>query len=94
VLVNSARGALVDEDALADALHSGRLGGAALDVFEHEPLPAASALRGAPGVLLTPHAAWYSDAAISRLQKLVADDITNHLNGRPLRKPVPASRGV
>ena len=93
VLVNSARGALVDEDALAEALHRGQLGGAALDVFEHEPLPAASGLRDAPGVLLTPHAAWYSDAAISRLQKLVADDITNHLNGRPLRKPVPGSRG-
>lgn len=93
VLVNSARGALVDEEALAKALHAGRLAGAALDVFEHEPLPTASALRWAPGVLLTPHAAWYSDAAIGRLQKLVADDIANHLNGRPLRKPVPASQG-
>lgn len=93
VLVNSARGALVDELALAEALHKGQLAGAALDVFEQEPLPATSVLRGAPGVLLTPHAAWYSDAAISRLQKLVADDIINHLNGRALRKPVPGSRG-
>ena len=47
--------------------------------------------RQAPGVLLTPHAAWYSEAAIVRPQKLMAQDITNHLAGRPLRQPVPGS---
>ena len=93
VLVNSARGALVDEDALAEALLKGLIAGAALDVFEQEPLPDTSSLRAAPGLLLTPHVAWYSDAAIGRLQQLVADDIGSHLNGRPLRKPVPGSRG-
>jgi D-3-phosphoglycerate dehydrogenase / 2-oxoglutarate reductase len=91
VLVNSARGALIDEGALAAALQNGVIAGAALDVFEQEPLPAASPLRNAPGLLLSPHAAWYSDSAIGRLQQLVADDISNHLNGRPLRKPVPGS---
>ena len=91
VLVNSARGALIDEDALATALTRGQIGGAALDVFEAEPLPANSALRDAPSTLLTPHVAWYSDAAIGRLQQLVADDIANHLAGRPLRQPVPGS---
>lgn len=91
VLVNSARGALIDEDALANALEKGQIAGAALDVFEVEPLPAGSQLRRAPGAILTPHVAWYSDSAIGRLQQLVADDIANHLSGRPLRRPVPGS---
>jgi D-3-phosphoglycerate dehydrogenase / 2-oxoglutarate reductase len=91
VIINSARGALIDEDALAAALKNGQIAGAALDVFEAEPLPAHSALRDAPGTLLTPHVAWYSDAAIGHLQQLVADDIANHLAGRSLRQPVPGS---
>lgn len=94
VLVNSARGALIDEAAVAAALTEGRIGGAALDVFEVEPLPEGSPLRGVTGgkLLLTPHAAWYSETAIERLQQLVADDVSNHLAGRALRKPVPGSR--
>lgn len=92
VIVNTARGALIDEDALAAALGSGQIAGAALDVFNAEPLPAGSPLRDAPGLLLSPHAAWYSEVAIGRLQGLVADDIANHLAGRALRKPVPESR--
>ncbi|MEN8144110.1 MAG: phosphoglycerate dehydrogenase [Gemmatimonadota bacterium] len=55
ILVNAARGGLVDEEALAEALHEGRLGGAALDVYETEPLPADHPLRDAPGLVLTPH---------------------------------------
>ena len=89
VIVNTARGAMIDESALAAALRDGRIGGAALDVFETEPLPADSPLRDAPGLTLSPHAAWYSEAAIGRLQSLVAEDIANHLAGRKLRKPVP-----
>ncbi len=91
VVVNSARGALIDEDALAQALKAGQIGSAALDVFVSEPLPAGSQLRKAPNLLLSPHAAWYSDAAIGQLQQFVADDIANHLAGRHLRKPVPGS---
>jgi len=89
IIVNTARGALIDEGALAAALTKGEIGGAALDVFEQEPLDKASPLRDAPATLLTPHAAWYSDAAIGRLQGFVAEDIGNALNGRPLRRPVP-----
>lgn len=89
VIVNPARGALIDEAALAAALTDGVIGGAALDVFEQEPLAKDSPLREAPNLLLSPHAAWYSEDAIDRLQALVATDITNHLSGRKLRKPVP-----
>jgi len=89
VIVNTARGALIDEAALAAALSSGTIGGAALDVFNTEPLQADSPLRRAPNLLLTPHAAWYSESAIGRLQGLVAGDIAAWLAGGPLRRPVP-----
>ena len=89
VLVNCARGSLVDEDALAAALTSQSIGGAALDVFDTEPLPASSLLRHAPNLLLSPHAAWYSDAAIERLQRFVAEDIRRALDGQAPRRPVP-----
>ncbi|HHG89156.1 MAG TPA: C-terminal binding protein, partial [Devosia sp.] len=87
-LVNTARGQLIVEQDLAQALTSGEIAGAALDVFCTEPLPENSPLRHAPGLILSPHAAWYSDAAISRLQGLVAQDIARALRGEPPRKPV------
>jgi D-3-phosphoglycerate dehydrogenase / 2-oxoglutarate reductase len=89
MLVNSARGQLIVEDDLAAALTAGTIAGAALDVFGAEPLVAGSTLRDAPNLLLTPHAAWYSESAIGRLQGLVAQDITRALNGEGPRKPVP-----
>jgi D-3-phosphoglycerate dehydrogenase len=88
VLVNTSRGGLVDETALADALASGRLGGAALDVFESEPLPADSPLRGFPSVLLTPHAAFYSDSSLANLQRLATEEAERALTGQPPRCPV------
>jgi D-3-phosphoglycerate dehydrogenase len=91
VLVNTSRGALIDECALADALNGRQIAGAALDVFGVEPLPETSELRAARGVILSPHAAWYSEDAIGKLQSLVADDIRAHLSGQALRKPVPGS---
>ena len=89
MIVNSARGQLIVEDDLAEALQKGVIAGAALDVFHVEPLPADSKLRAAPNLLLTPHAAWYSEAAIHRLQELVAEDIARALRGEGPRKPVP-----
>lgn len=89
VIVNAARGPLIVEDDLAAALAAGTIGGAALDVFGTEPLPAGSPLRAAPNLILTPHAAWYSDAAIGRLQGLVAEDIARALRGERPRRPVP-----
>jgi D-3-phosphoglycerate dehydrogenase / 2-oxoglutarate reductase len=89
VIVNAARGPLIVEADLAAALKAGVIGGAALDVFGTEPLPADSPLRDAPNLMLSPHAAWYSEAAIGRLQGLVAEDIARALRGEGPRRPVP-----
>ncbi len=90
-IINSARGDLIDELALANALESGEIAGAGLDVFATEPLPADSPLRAAPNILLSPHAAWYSDVAVERLQNLVADEITRALSGQSVRRSIPGS---
>lgn len=68
ILVNTGRGPLVDEQALADALSSGRILGAGIDVFETEP-PRTSPLMTAPNVVLSDHAAWYSEATVEALQR-------------------------
>jgi D-3-phosphoglycerate dehydrogenase len=67
VVINSARGPLVDEQALIEALQSGKIAGAAMDVYEHEPLPADSPLRGMDNVLLAPHNANSSPSAWERV---------------------------
>ena len=67
VVVNVARGGVLDEEALADLLESGHIGGADLDVFDSEPLPAASRLLLAPNTILTPHCASYSERSAWRL---------------------------
>ena len=81
MLVNTGRGALIDEAALAEALRDNRLHGAGLDVFETEPLPATSPLRTLPNVILTDHAAWYSEAAIADLQRKAAEEVARLLTG-------------
>lgn len=88
-LINTARGGLVDHDALIRALDSGRLAGAALDVTEPEPLPADHPLRSYPQVILTPHIAFYSTESMVRLQSLAVDEGRRALRGEPLRCPVP-----
>ncbi len=71
VLINTARGSLVDEDALHEALNDGRVRAAALDVLRTEPAPRAS-IADLPNVLVTPHAAWYSDESEAQLRTTVA----------------------
>ena len=88
LLVNTSRGGLVDEEALADALTDGRLGGAALDVFDPEPLAPESRLRRLDNVLLTPHAAFFSNESLANLQRLAAEEASRHLSGERLRCPV------
>lgn len=85
IVVNCSRGGLVDESALADALKEDRLAAAGLDTFEAEPLPTGSPLRSAPNLFLSPHAAFYSDASVQRLQQLAADEALRALRGAPLR---------
>jgi D-3-phosphoglycerate dehydrogenase len=81
LLVNVSRGGLVDEAALADALAAGRLRGAAIDVFETEPLPADSPLRSAPRLLMSPHVAWYSTRSASRLARWSLEDAIAYASG-------------
>jgi len=85
VIVNTSRGPLIDEHALAAALRDGSVGAAALDVFEDEPLPETSPLRGLPNVIFTPHAAFYSDVSLANLQRLAAEEAERALTGQPLR---------
>ncbi len=82
-LVNTARGGLVDEAALAEALRAGRLAGAALDVLETEPPPPDHPLLGAERCLLTPHMAWYSEQAAERMRRLAAREVARVLRGEP-----------
>ncbi len=81
VLVNAARGGVVDEAALADALRTGRLAGAALDVFEDEPLPKGSVLADVPNLILTPHIAGVTQESNVRVSALIAERIRAHLVG-------------
>jgi glyoxylate/hydroxypyruvate reductase len=85
VLINIARGALVDEGALVAALRSGHLGGAALDVAAVEPLPADSPLWDLPNVLVTAHSASTVDKENGRLTDLFCDNLRRFLDGAPLR---------
>ena len=87
-LINTARGPLVDEDALLAALESGRLAGAALDVVAVEPLPKESRLIGRDNVILTPHTGFYSVEALNELQTKCAADVARVLSGETPVYPV------
>jgi D-3-phosphoglycerate dehydrogenase len=82
LLVNCARGGVVDPDALAEALLAGSLGGAGIDVFEPERLPTGHPLMSAPNTVLTPHVAFYSEESIEELQRQAAGNVLAVLSGR------------
>jgi phosphoglycerate dehydrogenase-like enzyme len=88
-LINVARGEVVVQAALVEALRSGHLAGAFLDVFEHEPLPADSPLWTQPGVIVTPHSAGYSDSHAPRVAAIFADNLRRWLAGAPLLHTIP-----
>lgn len=93
VLVNVARGGLVDEAALAAALARGALRGAALDVFSAEPLPPDHPLRDAPNLLITPHTSAYTRHFWERETALIVDNLGRYVAGDPLRNVVDKRAG-
>ncbi|MCU4321495.1 C-terminal binding protein [Acinetobacter bereziniae] len=85
ILINCSRGGLIDEDALAQALIQGQLAGAGLDVFEQEPLAEHSALRTAPNLIMSPHAAFFSNTSVDTLQRLASEEALRSMRGEALR---------
>ncbi len=93
VLINIARGAVVDEEALVQALKEGWIGGAGLDVFEREPLPEDSELWGLENVILTPHISGGTELYFERAVPIFCENLRRYLKGRPLRNVVDPRRG-
>jgi D-3-phosphoglycerate dehydrogenase len=87
-LVNTSRGGLVDQAALLRALDEGEIAGAALDVLETEPPEAGDPLVAHERVLITPHAAWYSEESMETLKSEVAREVVRVLSGVRPRSPV------
>lgn len=83
ILINTARGGLVDEQALADTLNAGGIAGALLDVCSTEPIGADNPLLGAKNCVITPHIAWATVAARQRLMQTTADNVAAFLKGQP-----------
>lgn len=84
IIVNCARGALLDYNALCDALDSGHLFGAAFDVFPEEPIPTGSRLLTTPNIVMTPHLAGASKQTALKAAQIVASDVSRYLRGEPL----------
>ena len=82
ILINTARGPLLNEQAIADALINGKLRGVAVDVADKEPIPADSLLLTAPNCIITPHIAWAPLESRQRLLDCVVSNIENFLNGK------------
>ena len=93
VLINVSRGRLVDEEALLQALDSGRLRGAGLDVFSREPLPAAHPFYRHPQVLITPHVSATTRRFWDRQTELITDNIGRFARGQQLRNLVNKAAG-
>jgi phosphoglycerate dehydrogenase-like enzyme len=92
-LYNIARGGLIDSAALVQAIQSGEIGGAGLDVFEKEPLPADSPLWDLPNVIVTPHKAGVTPHYYERAAALFAANLRRYLAGEPLQQEYSETRG-
>ncbi len=84
-LINTSRAPIIDEPALIAALKEGRIGGAALDVYHHEPLPEDSALRHVPGLILMPHIGYVTDQTMTVFYSETLESLEAFLNGTPIR---------
>ena len=84
--INTARGGIINEQDLAEALKSGKLSGAAIDVLNHEPMSKDCVLKGVPNLIITPHTAWAPLETRKRLLGIVKDNIKAFLNGTPKNK--------
>jgi D-2-hydroxyacid dehydrogenase (NADP+) len=93
VIVNVARGSVIDEAALIDVLRTGVIGGAALDVFEQEPLPADSPLWQLPNVIISPHVSGFTPHYDERALALFAENLRRYVAGEPLLNVVDVQRG-
>jgi len=91
LLINTARAAIVDQDALLEALREKRIAGAGLDVFLQEPLPADNPWVALDNVVLTPHVGWVTHEASERLTSAPVDNVFNYLDGRPTNVVNPAA---
>ena len=88
IFVNTARGGLVDEDALIEALRTGEIAGAALDVLTEEGIDKDAPLQKFDNVIITPHAAWYSEQAFYTLLTSAAQEVVRALHGEPVKNQV------
>ena len=93
VLINVARGAVVDEKALITALSSGQIAGAALDVFEEEPLPSASPLWNLDNVIITPHLSGFTRDYHDKAALVFKENLRRYLDNRPLLNQMDRTRG-
>jgi phosphoglycerate dehydrogenase-like enzyme len=92
-LINIARGALVDDRALLNALRDGRIGGAVLDTFRDEPLPPSSPFYDLPNVIVTPHTSWSSGRVLDRSVELFCENLRRYAGGEPLLNVVDPAAG-
>jgi phosphoglycerate dehydrogenase-like enzyme len=92
-LINIARGALVDDRALLNALRDGQIGGAVLDTFRDEPLPPASPFYDLPNAIVTPHTSWSSGRVLDRSVELFCDNLRRYATGEPLLNVVDPTAG-
>ena len=92
-LINVSRGSVLDEEALVRALKAGALGGAALDVFETEPLPQDSPLWSIPNVIISPHVSGFTPHYDKRALTVFEGNLRRYVDGQPLLNVVDSQRG-